>query len=252
MIYAFPPVAAVSTMWTEVAPVRVSRSAVDGRRFVSSAGPRRRTAMVLVSAGAKRRNSTLNSDGAGYSESLKRLLDGGMNLVRLNSPAVNRVADACRNALKTAPLGWTVGGDPLEWTHDGQPLYWFTGPALQGTVIFESGFPAIRVTGLTAGSLVCRAYDVIRSYSADGSTTATARAVRTVYAQSNGAARIPLHDALPAGVISIGDQESAVFEVDGPMPESPQPLGANWFYEWRFREVLASEYAGATEVNPWT
>lgn len=248
MIYAFPPVAAVSTMWTEVAPVRASRSALSGKRYVSSAGPRRRTAMVLVSALSRAR------DGAGYSESLKRFLDGGMNLVRLNSSAVNWHLDylpGTPGSLFTAPLGWTVGGDPLDWTHDGQPLYWFTGPVLQGTSGTVGGFPAITITGLTPGRLVCRAYDVIRSYAADGSTTATARAITTVYADASGEAVIRLHDALASGVISIGDQESAVFEVED-MPSSPQPLGANWFYEWRFREVLPAEYAGATEVNPWT
>ena len=244
MIYAFPPVAAVSTMWTEVAPVRVSRSAIDGRRYVSSAGPRRRTAMVLVSALARAR------DGAGYSESLKRFLDGGMNLVRLNSPAVNWHLDACRSTLRSSPLGWTVGGDPLDWTHDGQPLYWFTGPVLQGTSGTVGSFPAVTITGLTPGALVCRAYDVIRSYATNGSTTATARAITTVYADASGKAVIRLHDALASGVISIGDQESAVFEVED-MPSSPQPVGQNWFYEWRFREVLPSEYASATEVNPW-
>jgi len=243
MIYAFPPVASVASLWTETAPVRVSRSAVDGKRYVSSAGPRRRKAMVMVSALARAR------DGAGYSESLKRFLDGGMNLVRLNSPAVNWHLETL--PLATAPLGWTVGGEPLAWTSGGAPLYWYTGPVLAGTATTLGDYAAISLSGLTPGQLVCRAFDVIRSYSADASATATARAVRTVYANGSGVAVIPLHESLAAGIVSIGDQESAVFEVDGDLPESAQPLGQNWFYEWRFREVLASEHAGMSEVNPW-
>jgi hypothetical protein len=246
VIYAFPPVASVASMWTEIAPVRGSRSAVDGRRFVSSAGPRRRTAMVMVPALAKAR------DGAGYSESLKRFLDGGMNLIRLNSPAVNWHLDRS-GPYASAPLGWQVGGAPVAWTVGGDPLYWFSGPVLTATVTTVGEFDAVSVSGLTPGSLACRAYDVLRTYAVSETTTsATARAVRTVYADDAGVAVIPLHSALPAGVISIGDQESAVFEVDGDMPSSPQPLGQNWFYEWRFREVLPAEHAGASEVNPWT
>jgi hypothetical protein len=41
-----------------------------------------------------------------------------------------------------------------------------------------------------------------------------------------------------------------VFEVVE-MPRAMQPIGQDWFYEWRFREVLPHEYAGATEFNPW-
>ncbi len=74
--------------------------------------------------------------------------------------------------------------------------------------------------------------------------------MRTVYAEADGA-RISLHSALPKGVISVTDQESAVFEVLE-MPRAVQPTGQNWFYDWSFREVLADEiHPDTVEVYPW-
>jgi len=190
-------------------------------------------------------------DGAGYSESLKRLLDGGVNLVRLNSPAVNWHLDALSaGGLVTAPVRWEDSEGVMEWTHGGDPLLWFTGPVLVATVTMLDGFAALSVSGLTPGRLVCRAFDVVRVYAA-GVSAGTARVVRTVHADNSGVAVIPLHSALPAGIVSIGDQESAVFEAMD-MPRSPQPMGQNWFYQWNFREVLADEIPGDTsELDPW-
>lgn len=247
IIYAWPPVAAVQTMWTDVALIRRSYGHNSGRRFVSSAGPRRRKTSVLVAA-----IGCHDRDGAGYSESLKRLLEGGVNLVRLQSPIINWRPDYRKWPHLTAPLSWTTGGDPLGWTAGGEPLYWFSGPAISATAGTDTnGLPTLTASGFQPGALVCRAYDGIRVYAADHSvSSAVSRAVRTVHADATGEAVIALHDALPAGIISIGDHESAVFEVEE-MPQAPQPLGANWFYQWSFREVLPNEYDGATEVNPW-
>ncbi|SDX81213.1 hypothetical protein [Roseicitreum antarcticum] len=249
VIYPFPPLFAVSSEWTEVAPVRRSRSAFSGQRFVSSAGPARRVAHVSISALSGAR------DGAGYSESLKRLLDGGINLVRLTSPAVNWHLDAVAakmpGGLVSHPSGFRAGDLTAIWRDNVAVAGGLVvGPMLIGVPADHRGFPAIALEGLTPRALVCRAHDVVRSYPLD-LASATARAVRTVYAEADGTARISLHSALPKGVISVTDQESAVFEVLE-MPRAVQPTGQNWFYDWSFREVLADEiHPDTVEVYPW-
>jgi len=50
--------------------------------------------------------------------------------------------------------------------------------------------------------------------------------------------------------ISIGAAENAVFRADE-MPRAVQPLGQNWTYQWRFREIFSDEVGGFVEVNPW-
>lgn len=220
VIYAAPPWFTKSSLWSEIAPVRRSRSALDGQRFVSSAGPARRVVSLTVSALAGKR------DGAGLTQSLIRLLDGGVNLVRLDEPPVN----------------WTR--DRPDAPHD------LTGGAWVGAVTTSGGFDAVALTGRAPGEVVCRAFDLIGSYVA-GELAATARAVRTVLAGIDGTAVIPLHSALPAGVIRVGEAGTMVAEATS-MPTAAQPIADDWVFPWTFREVLTAEIPeGATEVNPW-
>jgi len=201
-------------------PIRVGMSMFTQKRYVASAGPARRIASVTVSSlGGDR-------DGAGYVQALNAVLDGGLNLVRMDSPPVN-------------------------WIKDVPPVpYSLTGPAMAGTVTTLGGYDAIALSGLVPGEIVCRAYDVIGSYTA-GSLTGTARAVTTVRAALNGTATIPLFSALSAGTIRIGAAESVVWAVEE-IPQATQSINADWAYTWRLTEVLAAEIpAGVTEVDPW-
>lgn len=242
-VIAFPPVGVTGSMWTVAAPVQRSQSLITGRRYVSRWGRERREAMVNVSALSRSRS------GAGYSEMLTRHLDGGANLVRLNSYPINWHLDQARlEALRSSqPLDWQVGDSPLSWSG---PILWFTGTVVAG---LASG-SQIAVTGLPPNALICRPGDFVRGLVAlsdlDGPISqATAEATT----DSAGAATIKLFNPLPAGTyarVNIGDSDSRVFEVTD-IPQSPQPVGANWFYEWRFREVFADETDGFVEVNPW-
>ncbi|WP_127104372.1 hypothetical protein [Pararhodobacter zhoushanensis] len=242
VIYAFPPLKYTATLLDDELPSRSSRGVFSGQDYVSSSGPRRRVIRVTASS------LSGNRDGAGMSASLNRLLDGGVNLVRMACPSINWCHEA--RPLASAPLTWTTEGDPLEWTDGGDPLLWFTGPALAATVTTLNGFAALALTGLTPGALVCRAYDVIRVY-VEGEDGGASRAVKTVFADASGDAVIPLFDALPAGIVSVGDTETAVFRVTSRSP-SDQPVSGNWMYSWALREVLPDEYPeDATEVDPW-
>ncbi|WP_190305699.1 hypothetical protein [Roseicitreum antarcticum] len=107
-------------------------------------------------------------DGAGYSESLKRLLDGGINLVRLTSPAVNWHLDAVAakmpGGLVSHPSGFRAGDLTAIWRDNVAVAGGLVvGPMLIGVPADHRGFPAIALEGLTPRALVCRAHDVVRS-----------------------------------------------------------------------------------------
>lgn len=244
-IYAFPPVGVIGREWTE--ETRVSRSAYlfSGKRAVSSLAPRRRLASLAVSALARGRN------GAGYSESLKRLLDGGMHLVRLTSWPINWYLDAVAAGGVTVPLSWTAGGVPLTWTSGGVPLVWFSGGVVQGVAGTDAaGFPILTLTGLVPGQIVVRPFEVVRVFPTAGGASVAARAVGLVIADGSGGAVLRLHDALVSGTVSFGDAESAVFEVTG-WPRAVQGVRGDWTYSWDFREVLAGEITSPVEIDPW-
>ncbi|WP_154664575.1 hypothetical protein [Gemmobacter nectariphilus] len=251
-IVAWPPVGIVSAApWVE-RPVVRSEGLLSGARAVASAGPARRVAQLSVSSLA------LGRSGAGYMAQLWRELDGGINLVRLDVVSTNWVLDrhAGYAAHGTAPMGWTTDGTtPMDWTTDGTtPMAWFTGPVRSGGSGTDAqGYPTISLTGLPPNTLIVRPDDVLRSFVLDGGdfvSAGTARAVTVATSDATGAVTIRLDAALPAGVISLHDAESVVFEVTGITPGA-QGVGADWQYQVNLREVLAHERVGATEWNPW-
>lgn len=219
-IVAWPSFRNQITAFTVSRPVRKGLSMFSQKRYASSAGPARRLAQVTVSSLAGER------DGAGLVQALNAVIDGGVELVRMDAP-------------------------PANWWRDVPPApYSLTGPAMAGTVTTLGGYDAIALTGQVPGALVCRAYDVIGSYTA-GTLTGTARAVTTVRAALDGTATIPLFSALSAGTIRIGAPESVVWSVDD-IPQQPQPLQSDWSYTWSLTEVLTGEIpVGSTEVDPW-
>jgi hypothetical protein len=250
-VIAFPPIGATGSEWTVSAPLQVSRSLMTGRRYVSAWGRERREASVMLSALAR------NRSGAGYSEMLKRHLKGGEHLVRLNSYPINWHLDAARmeGLINSHPFTWEHEDATFAWEHEGNPVIWFSGTVLTGTVTTSGGWPALAVSGLPPNTLVARPGDFVEAFEEFGDTTGHVAQV-TAEATSNGAgsAIVRLLDALPEleGVrVNLGASDSRVFEAVE-MPRSAQPIGANWFYDWRFREVFADEVDGFTEVNPWS
>jgi len=220
-IIAWPPFKMQAVQFSVERPARSGIGAFTGERFGASVGSARMRAGVTVTALSGDR------DGAGMAESLKHLLAGRANLVRMDAPPVN----------------WALDEKPAPFS--------LTGPAMTGSVTTSGGFDAVQITGLVPNKIVCRAYDVIGSYSG-GTLAATARAVRTVRADLSGAAVIPLHSALPAGVMRVNAPQSLVFDMDG-ISGGGQAVGSDWSYQFTLREVFTAEIpAGATEVDPWS
>jgi len=248
-VYAWPPVYAVGTEWTEVAPVEVSRSIITGAEYISAAQRKRRHVSLTVGCWGR------NGDGAGYMEVLKRLLEG-IHAVRLYSCPIN----ARRNAVagmerQSAPIDWTSGGSALSWTSGGSALAWYSGTVLSGTTGTDgAGFPIITVSGLPASRLVALPGEFITAYAdADDVTGATVQVMAPATSDASGIAAIRLVEALPAGTdvrVNIGTRDTAVFRPVG-YPRSERPMAGEWTYSWQFREVFADEVGGFTEVDPW-
>lgn len=245
-IYAFPPVGLVSVTLREDRPVRRAAYALSGKRVVASGGPSRREVQITASALSRDRA------GAGYLAQLWRYIDGGMGLVRLVLPPQNWHLDraALASRIGNNPVTWTDGGSPLDWTDGVDDLFWFANPQRPATVTTLSGYPhAVEVTALPPSIIVARPGDILRVYEADGSST-VARVMDLTRSDASGVAVVPVASALPAGVASFADEESAVFEVMDYTPQG-QGVGRNWTVSMGLREVLASEIDTPTEVNPW-
>lgn len=245
-IYAWPPVGVVATKWTQEARTGRSQFAFSGKRAVSSDGPARIEASATISALSRGRN------GAGYSEALKRHLDGGLHLVRLYSWPINWHLDAQAETWRqSTPFIWTSEGAALPWTSGSDDLTWFTGPAVQGVAgIDADGFAIVTLSGLPASRLIIRPGEFVRSYTGLDIIGVVAMALKPAFSDALGNAVVRLSAALPSGTISLGDAESAIFEVTN-SPSAEQPTGQNWQINWTFREVFASEISDPVEVNPW-
>jgi hypothetical protein len=252
-VIMWPPVGAIGTEWTEIAPVQVSRSMVTGAERVSAIQRKRRMASLTV-AGFGR-----TPYDAGYMEMLKRFLEG-VHLVRLYSYPVawhfGRPERAIRRAKITSDLGqtyvtvygvkpdslvlrpadfltlflpngqttdlngidWFNGSNPVDWqtdnTTNAEPVSWFSGHPYGGT--------RVQVT-------------------------------QPVRSDSTGRAVVPIFETIPDVndlYIMFGDCDTGVFR-PVEYPRARQPYLGNWEYEWEFREVFADEVGGFTEVNPW-
>lgn len=251
IVYPWPPVAAVASEWTIDQPVSQIRSALTGRDVMQASRPPRRLATVEVSAlgGAGRQ-------GAGYCEMLRQLLSGGIHGVRIRSYAINwhlDEIDRSADALNPSPLEWVTPPDPISWGG----LSWVTGGAVIGGTPGTSGpWGTLQVTGLPPNMVVGRVGDFIRVYEAtDASVFETARLMRLATTNGSGAVTLKLDRALTisGGRVMMAGQDEAVFRPDGAMPRSVQPVGGNWSYTWRFREVFPDEVGGFDErAGTWT
>lgn len=240
-VYAWPPVGHIRAGWSVVAPLGQSRSLIHGGEYVSAAQRRRRIATLEVSALA------MGQNGAGYMEVLKRLLDGGLHLVRLYSTPINwRLSDNAEAVLRPRPMSWIVPPGAFGWDGPAGALEWWSGAPPLATAASEGGWPVLDVTGLPPARLVARPGEFVAM--AGG----TAMVRRPAHSDAEGAARIALLTPLAgSGALIIGAQETGVFKADS-LPFADQPLSGNWSYSWNFTEVFADEGRGPfAEVNPW-
>lgn len=246
IIYAWPPVAAVARLWTRRDPVSQSVGFFDDAVRSSQTAPTRRIAALTVSGRGP------DDMGAAYMESLKRLLAGGQNHVRLYARPVH-----WRGLVGGLPLArdsgfdWTIEGDDLEFQTDAVPLSWYLTTPIAATATTLNGMPALALSDLPPNRLIAAPMEQV-TLVREGEADQVTHLVAPVRSDASGAATVPVFDTLTGtGLLRIGTRESAVFRVDGVFPEPMQPDWGDWFYDLRFREVLPDEYAGATEVNPW-
>lgn len=216
-VFPWPPVCAVGRSWQLVQPVAALRSALTGRDQMQSSDRARR--MVMMEVPAVHRTDRA---AAGYMEMLGNLLAGGVNAVRLTgwNPNIRSPSKAHEwLSIGMTASAVTVGGVGA-WRVEGLPPR------------FPLVLPGERFrVGATLWQSINRAV-------ADGSGVAT---IRVIGATSG------------SGALTLDQQESAVFRVNGEIPTGMQIVG-NWSYSWSLREVFADEVGGFTEFGAeiWT
>ena len=250
-VFAWPPVGAIGSEWTEIAPLDESFSGATGKRYASSNQDIRREASLVASSLGRGRN------GAGYMEMLKRLLVGGENYVRLTSYPINWHIDALTDPLARAqmPLEWTSGGAQMVWYGGGSAITWLAGSVITATSTDTSGdYPIITATGLPVSQLVARPGEFLTMFENDADLTgSTVQVLAPAFSDASGQAYIKVFSApsFTTGRINIGQSDTAVFRVSGALPRSSQPVGGNWSYLWEFEEVKASQVGGFVENTDW-
>ena len=237
-VFAWPPVGVVGAEWSEDAPVQVSRSLITGAERISAAQRKRRVASLRVSALAR------NAMGAGYIEMLKRHL-AGIHLVRLYSYPINwHIA-----AISDAPGRVVAGRDTQQWA--GLDQQWYAGATLAGTTGTEDGWPVITVSGFPPGAMVARPGEFLTAF--EGDTPHRMQITKPATSDASGAAVIRLFEALPSLTdvqVAMGSSDTGAFRPVS-YPRSMQPTGADWTYDWEFREVFEDEVGTFDEVDPW-
>lgn len=245
-VYTWPPVGLTGWEITTLRPVSRSVGLLDGRPRTSSALRERRLATAVVQGIGP------DEAGAGYVEVLKRLLQGGQHLVKVECrPAIWHLRWG-NGELISRLLEWTSGGVELLWTSGGDDLLWSDNLPAHGVPGTDGGWPSITVSGLPPSQIVARPGELIRVQADLDAQPEFARVLTVARSNGSGVAVIRLMTAIAAGgLVSIGETEAIVFEALD-MPRAVQPVGANWAYTWNFREVFQDEYPTTwVELNPW-
>jgi hypothetical protein len=243
-VYACPPWGLTAWELSWNAPGARSQMMFSGKARTSSFQRPHRLATATITGIGSDRN------GAGYVENLKRLLDGGEHLVRVEALAPLWVIAAGRLDLTNAVLEWSAESDDLLWSYSGDDVLFLEGDyGPYGEPTTDGVWPAIQVTGLPANTVVARPSQYLTV--TDGETTQGGHVLAPATSDADGVATIRLFEAVTAsGYVTIGGRESIVFEALN-MPRSVQPARGTFGYTWEFREVFEDEYESWTELNPW-
>lgn len=250
-VYKWPPVAAISREWDIIDPVSTSKSLITGASFASAAQRRRRVATIEVSS-----RFSPHQSGMGYMKALKRLLAGGIHLVRLDYAQFNwECLDVKQSERAGSFFDWAYPPMPFDWATPPPPseFRWFDGADLPFTVTTSGGFPAVRVPGLPAQALVALPGEFVTIFADEEDMVGMAFMILTpTYTDDAGVAIIKLVDTPVSGDrVSIGGKDAGVFRALS-MPRTMEPAGGDWSYVWEFEEVFDDEGRGPfTEVNPW-
>lgn len=245
-VYAWPPVGALGHEWTRHDPVQRSRSMITGADFRSAAQRSRRMATVTVSG-------IDNSEaGAGYMESLKRLL-AGRHAVRLYSKPINHGGRGTESLRQSSIITWEDEGGDVEWMDEAETLTWISGQVITGTTGTDAGgFTTVTISGAPANMIIARPGEFITLH---GDPEQTAQIITMATTDETGAATIRVFGTLTSETdvrVSIGTSDNAVFLPVGAYPRAVRPAVGDWSYTWEFREVFQDEVDGSfVEVDPW-
>jgi hypothetical protein len=222
---------------------------ITGAEFVSASQRRRRVASIEVSS-----RFSPHSAGRGYMVALKRLLQGGVNLVRLHYTQFNwECLDIAQNERAGGFIQWSGPPQDIDWLGPPQEIQWSWGTILSFTPTTDGGFPAIEVSGFTPGSLVALPGEYVVIYANNDDHVGTSVMVLApAVTNAGGAAVIRLTDEPPAGSrVSIGGADTGVFRATE-LPRSSETMAGDFTYSWNFEEVFADEGRGPfEEVDPW-
>ena len=251
-VIAWPPVGAIGTEWTEVAPVQVSRSMVTGAERVSAFQRKRRMASLVVPGIGR------NTYDGGYIEMLKRYLEG-VHLVRLYSYPVAWHMDRPQRTMLRGNV----------YTHQGQTYVEISGLPPSRTVCRPGDFITLFLPGGTtqSGELTWETgdnpftwltsvgtnADTLTWYHGAANSGTTVQVTRPAESDDMGRARVAVFESVADYTqvyLLFGACDTGAFR---PMsyPRAVQPQQGSWTYEWQFREVFADEVGGFQEVNPW-
>lgn len=247
-VYAWPPVDAIGTMWTVRQPVSRSQSFFTGADISSSAERKRHVAHIEVPCIGDL-GGTMNG---GYCEILKDLLEGGKNLVRLKSMPVNWYFDKINKPYwdGSKPLDWVRNNTDVDWVNNSGETIWYSGGHYPGVIGASSGWNTVSLTNLPPETLIARPGEYVIGYG--NGATSEAKVLRPAYSDTSGDCTIYLMSALTVSDhVQINAETSAVFMIDGELPNSIQPHDGNWSYPWNFRETFADEVGGFVEIDPW-
>lgn len=235
-VYEWPPVRALSREWTVADPIAKSQSLITGAEFISAAQRRRRIATIEASS-----MFAPNGAGAGYMEALKRLLQGGINLVRIrHRPTTFYCGDkeAFGWVLPSAPFGWELPFEGITWSSDGDE-------SLYGTVTTDGAFPAVSVEGAPPNRIMA----TVGEYITIGSESHMVLSPAISDDAGNVLIRLVTTPSA-SGIVSFGTTDIGVFRADA-MPRATQPATGDWSYTWSFTEVFEDERGPFEDIDPW-
>lgn len=255
LVFPWPPVATSAKMWNMTTPISKSYSMTSGKRFASAASTPRRKAKLTVYG---RRNN-----GLGHMAALERLLQGGLNFVRLNScrMAFGEVADFGREEPRSGGyFEWRRTQAPsteFDWRDTNGEFRWFGGFSATSSLVSGSGGLSLLASGAfpAPGTVAALAGEFITVITAQAPDEGETRMIsNNVIVREDGTALFKLVSPVTGpGRILLNASESGIFELDSDFPDLGRSGSEVPDISLEFREIFPGEVPeGLEEYNPWS